>query len=270
MYKAENIDVVLGDKTIVKNASAKISPGKISVLIGPNGAGKSTLLKAMTGELDYSNGKVSINDIDIAEMSEADLAVKRAVLPQSSSLSFPFTVFEVVKLGLLGGYSGLTVEEKYQIPEQALEKVGLPGFGGKYFQVLSGGEQQRVHLARVLCQVWKPVLGDQPRYLFLDEPIANLDMLHQLLILQLAKKYAMDGGGVLAVLHDLNIAAMYADEIIAMKDGKVICQGKPETVFTDNFMKNAFDLPVNVSQEPSDNTPYMLPQTVNIKEIFNE
>ncbi len=262
MYIAENIDVIIGNRKIVSKSSTVVVPGKVTVLVGPNGAGKSTLLKAMTGQHRYSNGMVSVNGRDLKLLDDGDLALQRAVLPQSSSLSFPFTVYEVVKLGMLAGCSGIDHNTISSLPQMALERVGMQEYSGKYFQELSGGEQQRVHLARVLCQVWKPVLDGTPRYLFLDEPISNLDIRHQIMIMQLAREFAEEGGGVLAVLHDLNIAAMSADEIIAMKQGRVVATGKPEEVFNDDFMRDVFSLPIQVSRTPKGEVPYLLPQTV--------
>ena len=140
-------------------------------------------------------------------------ASMRAVLPQATALSFPFTVREIVRLGLIGGRSGALPGEDERLPDRALARVDLDGFAGRFYQELSGGEQQRVQLARVLCQVWAPVLDGRPRYLFLDEPVSSLDIKHQLMIMNIARDFAKRGGGVVAILHDLNLTAMYADRV---------------------------------------------------------
>src|SRR5690606_37000997 len=136
-------------------------------LVGPNGAGKSTLLKALSGDVRIAAGTIRIGDADIRRLRPAQLAARRGVLPQASNVSFPLTVHEVVRLGLstAGRRSGTGMGIA-----QALERVDLSGFGGRLYHQLSGGERQRVHLARVLCQVPLPEPGEQPRYLFLDEP----------------------------------------------------------------------------------------------------
>ena len=150
-------------------------------------------------------------------MKPPELAAVRAVLPQATALSFPFTVREIVKLGLVGGRSGVAAGGADRLPEQALARVDLDGFSGRFYQELSGGEQQRVQLARVLCQVWAPVLDGKPRYLLLDEPVSSLDIKHQLIIMNIARDFARSGGGVIAILHDLNLTAMFADRIFVMQ-----------------------------------------------------
>jgi iron complex transport system ATP-binding protein len=128
-----------------------------------------------------------------------------------------------------------------QLPARALERVDLAGFAGRLYQDLSGGEQQRVQLARVLCQVWHPVLDGQPRYLLLDEPVSSLDVKHQILVMRIAREFADAGGGVVAILHDLNLAAMFADRILAMRAGTVAGYGEPDEVLTDERMSDVFD-----------------------------
>ena len=142
-------------------------------------------------------------------MKPWESAALRAVLPQQTALSFPFTVREIVRLGMLDGRSGVLAGEAERLPDRALARVDLDGFAGRFYQELSGGEQQRVQLARVLCQVWAPVLEGAPRYLFLDEPVSSLDIKHQLIIMDIARDFARRGGGVVAILHDLNLTAMY-------------------------------------------------------------
>jgi iron complex transport system ATP-binding protein len=189
------------------------------------------------------------------------------VLPQASTLPFPFTVREVVRLGLTAGRPGTPLAMLERLPDMALAAVDLTGFGARYYGQLSGGEQQRVQLARVLSQVWIPVLDGVPRYLFLDEPVSSLDIKHQLMIMDVARRYADAGGGVIAVLHDLNLAAMYADAILALRDGRVAGFGTPKQVLTNPVIDAVFDCPLRVGATPAAGTPFVLPQSAAAQRI---
>ena len=171
---------------------------------------------------------------------------------------------EVVKLGLLGGRSGAGPAEQATLPEMALERVDLAGFAGRFYQELSGGEQQRVQLARVLCQVWKPVLDGRPRYLLLDEPVSSLDIKHQLIIMDIAAGFASAGGGVLAVLHDLNLTARFADQVAMMHRGTVVAAGTPADVFNDRLVSDVFECRIHVGVPPGGDIPYVLPQSAQL------
>ena len=148
------------------------------------------------------------------------------------------------------------------MPERALARVDLAGFGGRFYQELSGGEQQRVQLARVLCQVWMPVLEGRPRYLFLDEPVSSLDIKHQLVIMDIARDFARRGGGVVAILHDLNLTAMYADRVLVMKNGRVAASGSPRQVLENQLIAKVFDCDLKVGVLPAGGIPFVLPQSV--------
>ncbi|PXA99009.1 heme ABC transporter ATP-binding protein [Nostoc sp. 3335mG] len=262
MIEIDSVGVVLGLRTILEGVSLSAPAGKLTAIIGPNGSGKSTLLKALCRDHPYT-GVVSIDGRDIARMSPVEIAGLRAVLPQSSSLPFPFTVREVVAMGLTAGRPGVDRRTLRHLPEDALARVDLAGFGGRFYGELSGGEQQRVQLARVLCQVWEPVLDGVPRYLFLDEPVSSLDIKHQLMIMDIARQFARQGGGVIAVLHDLNLTALYADAILALRDGHVVASGRPDAVLTDRVLEKVFDVPLRVGLAPRTGT-FILPQSVGM------
>jgi iron complex transport system ATP-binding protein len=204
---------------------------------------------------------VAINGCEVSALKPADAAKMRAVLPQATSLSFPFTVHEIVRLGLVGGLSGVPDHERRRLPERALERVDLAGFAGRLYQELSGGEQQRVQLARVLCQVWSPLLAGRPRFLLLDEPVSSLDVRHQLIIMDIARGYASGGGGVVAILHDLNLTAMYADHVVVMHAGTVAASGPPAEVLRDDILARVFDCRLRVGVAPQPGTPFVLPQS---------
>ncbi|WP_376704154.1 heme ABC transporter ATP-binding protein [Mesorhizobium sp. ISC25] len=260
MIEARDVSVAIGGKRIVANVDFEARPGEIAAIVGPNGSGKTTFLRALSGDLGYS-GEVNINGRNLSAMKPVEAATVRAVLPQATTLSFPFTVREIVSLGLVGGRSGVLPGEDQRLAERALARVDLDGFAGRFYQELSGGEQQRVQLARVLCQVWAPVLDGKPRYLFLDEPVSSLDIKHQLIIMDIARDFARRGGGVVAILHDLNLTAMHADRIFVMHRGRLAATGSPQQVLSDELIEKVFDCRLKVGVLPAANTPFVLPQS---------
>ncbi|MBL4892590.1 MAG: heme ABC transporter ATP-binding protein [Rhizobiaceae bacterium] len=260
MIEARNIKVTLGKTEILHGLDFFAKAGELTAIIGPNGSGKTTLLKAMIGEHAYS-GSVTMNGINIANLKPWQFATMRAVLPQATTLSFPFTVREIVRLGLTTGISGDSGVPLEELPDLALEKVNLPGFAGRFYGELSGGEQQRVQLARVLCQVWEPILDGQPRWLFLDEPVSSLDIQHQLGIMKLARDYAECGGGVIAVMHDLNLTAMFADNVHIMREGKIAASGPPQKAINTKTLSGVFGCDLKVSATPPEGVVFVLPQS---------
>ncbi|MCF3641416.1 heme ABC transporter ATP-binding protein [Rhizobium sp. TRM95111] len=259
MITAKNLSVRLAGKPIVHGISLEAPAGKLTAIVGPNGSGKTTTMKALAGELD-STGEITINGRDIRGLEPWRLATKRAVLPQATAIAFPFTVREIVRMGLSTGpnrHAGRIDE----VTAAALEAVDLSGFAGRLYQELSGGEQQRVQLARVLSQIWDPVLDGEPCFLLLDEPVSSLDIRHQLTIMQLARSYCAAGGGVIAVMHDLNLTAMFADGMVMMKAGRVALAGPPSDVLTDDAMEAVFGCRMRVNGLPPDGTPFVLPHT---------
>jgi len=263
MIEARDISVSIGGRPIISGVDFDVKPGELAAIVGPNGSGKTTFLKAMSSELSYT-GRVAINGRDLATMKPWEAASARAVLPQSVALSFPFTVREIVKLGLTGGRSGAGQGAEETLPERALARVDLEGFAGRFYQELSGGEQQRVQLARVLCQVWTPVLDGVPRYLFLDEPVSSLDIKHQLIIMNIAKDFAARGGGVVAILHDLNLTAMFASRIFVMHRGRLAASGTPAEVLTDELISRVFECELRVGVPPAAGMPFVLPQSAAV------
>ena len=260
MIEAFDVSVAIGGKRIVSGVDFEARPGEIAAIVGPNGSGKTTFLKALSGELAYA-GRVAVNGRDLSAMKPVEAATLRAVLPQAAVLAFPFTVREIVKLGLVDGRSGVLAGEDSRLPERALARVDLEGFAGRFYQELSGGEQQRVQLARVLCQVWAPVLDGQPRYLFLDEPVSSLDIRHQLIIMNIARDFARRGGGVVTILHDLNLTAMYADRVFVMHHGRLAAAGTPKEVLSDGLIEKVFECRLKVGALPTGGVPFVLPQS---------
>ncbi|MGD1884620.1 MAG: heme ABC transporter ATP-binding protein [Paracoccaceae bacterium] len=254
MIAATNITLRYGRNTVLDDLSFQADPGQFTAIVGPNGSGKTSLLKALTGEMPI-DGKVSVSGCDIAATPAWHLATLRAVLPQATVLSFPFQALEVVRLG-----QARNTMRDGTLPHQALARVGLSGYEDRFYQELSGGEQQRVQLARVLCQVWTPVENGTPRWLLLDEPVSSLDIGHQLEIMQIARDYANAGGGVIAVMHDLNLSAMFADRVVLMKSGAILADGTASNVLTDQNVSQTYECRVQTRTVPQDEAWFLLPQ----------
>ncbi|MBP2236694.1 iron complex transport system ATP-binding protein [Sinorhizobium kostiense] len=261
MIRVYDISVRLSGRQVLNGVSFDVAPGSMTAIVGPNGSGKTTTLKAISGELALSAGRVAINGHDLSRLRPWELALKRGVLPQATVVSFPFTVREIVGLGLSAAAATTRPE---RLADEALEAVDLAGFSGRFYRELSGGEQQRVQLARVLCQISAPVGDGEPRYLLLDEPVSSLDIRHQLTIMRLARQFCEGGGGVIAVMHDLNLTAMFADRMVMMKAGRIRASGAPRDVLTDDAMEAVFGCRMRVSVAPEHDTPFVLPQAASI------
>lgn len=258
MLSATEISVHYGRRKILHDVSFQAIAGAVTAIVGPNGSGKSTLLKAITGEVEHG-GDVTLNGRDIGAAKPWELAALRGVLPQATPLAFPFTVSEVVRLGLTSGISAT----REDLVQRALDRVDLSTYGGRFYQELSGGEQQRVQLARVLAQVWDPLGHGDPRWLFLDEPVSALDIGHQLQVMQIAREYADAGGGVVAVMHDLNLTAMFADEVALISNGRVVAQATPDVVLNNENLSAAYHCKVRVNAVPSTGT-FFLPHLATV------
>ncbi|RJL08197.1 heme ABC transporter ATP-binding protein [Paracoccus siganidrum] len=254
---ARDLRLRLGRAPILHGVDLTAQAGRLTAIIGPNGSGKTSLMRVLTGELAPHAGEALLNGAPIARQRPEMLARRRAVLPQQSALSFPFTVAEIVRIGLHSLAAGEA--ERGALIRAALAQVGLPGHAGRLYQELSGGEQQRVQLARALVQVWHPVGEDGPCWLFLDEPVSSLDIAHQLAVMRLAEDYARRGGGVIAVMHDLNLTAMFADHVLLMKDGRARAEGSPAEVMTDRLLSEAYGCELRVSHTPREGV-WLLPQ----------
>lgn len=257
MITASDINLTRSGRRLLSEVSLNLAPGKFNVIIGPNGAGKSTLMKVLCGETRPDRGIVSYRGADINLFSPRQLARQRAVLPQNTSLAFPFTAFEIVRMGAVA-YGGLDPDAQAQ---NALVNVGLRGFEGRSYNYLSGGEQQRVQFARALAQVPNAVENGEARALFLDEPTASLDIGHQISVLETARDFADKGGLVLAILHDLNLAAEFADHLIVMHNGRITAQGASFETISDETIARVYGIGGAVGRLPAAHIPYVLPQS---------
>jgi len=246
-FQIKSVSLSMGSKTLISDVSLTVAPGEFLAVLGPNGAGKSTLFKVMAGEYQHYSGSMILNDKAFEEYEGRRRASLVGVLPQSSQLSFAFTTYEVVMLGRLPHSSGRIKDR--EIAYRAMEQADVSHLAQALYPSLSGGEKQRVQLARVLCQIWDEVPG-QSRYILLDEPTSALDLAHQHHTLSLAKELAAQGVGVLSILHDLNLAAQYADRLLLLGDGKVVAQGSVEEILTPDKISKLYGIDVEVIPHP--------------------
>ena len=259
LLEASGISHGSGGRLLIDRIDLAIDGGFFTIVLGPNGAGKSTLLRILSGELAPSQGEVRLDGRPLRAIAPWRLAHSRAVMPQASDLSFPFTVFEVASLGVEGIGRGLSRRDRQCIAQTALEQADVAHLLHRNYQTLSGGERQRVHFARVLAQLQAGRTVETRQVLFLDEPIASLDLKHQLALLQTAKSLARDGLAVVAVLHDLQLAAGVGDDLVLMNGGRLVTRGRPETVLTPTILAEVFGVTLAASALPP--SPWRLSTT---------
>jgi iron complex transport system ATP-binding protein len=255
---ATSVTMRIGAKMLLDDASLSVAPGEVVALVGPNGAGKSTLMRMLAGELKPASGNVTLKGRAIQSYTPRALALHRAVLSQNTSVAFPFTVGEVVRMGA-GDRHGGAIDD---LAGRALADVDLAAFSDRIIGTLSGGEQQRAHFARVLLQLSCGEAAHGPGLLLLDEPTASLDLKHQLDMLEAVGRCARRGVTVVAILHDLNLAAMSADRIVVLDQGGVAAAGTPAETVTDEVLARVFKCSVTVGRAPPPGVPFVLPHAM--------
>jgi iron complex transport system ATP-binding protein len=237
---ADGISRTVRGKVLVDRISARFEPGRLNLVLGANGAGKSTLLKLLSGQLKPDAGVVRYGDHDLHTLSLARLATMRAVLSQSVEIAFPIRVWEVVMMGRYPHYIGRPSETDLAVCDELMQLFDVARMAERDYTTLSGGEQQRVHFARVLAQIWQPVAGHH-RYLFLDEPLTFLDIYYQLEFMQRIQALrSMSDLVIVGVLHDLNLAARFADQVLLLHEGRLVASGPKEEVITRENIQRAF------------------------------
>ena len=258
VVRAEGVTVRRGGRALLDGVDLTVRAGELLALVGPNGAGKSTLLSALSGDVtggpgrgEADEGAVYLFDRPLSAWTPPQLALRRAVLPQEASVSFPFSVAELVAMGR-APWAGLgdPVSDDSAVAA-AMDGAGVTHLAGRRFPTLSGGERARVMLARVLAQ------GAQ--VLMLDEPTAALDIRHQELVLSIARQIAEDGGAVIVVLHDLGLAAAYAHRVAILSGGRVAAQGAPADVFRAPLLSTVYQHEVEVLPHPRTGVPLVVP-----------
>ena len=246
--QARDLSVARSGVPILHRVSLDLAPGRLVAVIGPNGAGKSTLLHAMA---NGAGGAVTLDGVPLERVPGRVLARRRAVLPQATALAFPFSVLDVVLLGRAPHARASTRAQDLAAADAALRATRAHHLAHRRYPTLSGGERQRVQLARALAQI-APGRGDDapPAYLLLDEPTNNLDLAHQHGVLDTARRYCDAGNGVLAILHDPNLASQYADTVAVVTDGHLHRTGTPEDIITPAIMTAVFGVTADVIPHP--------------------
>lgn len=251
LAEVTGLHVRLGQREVLAGIDLTARAGEVLALVGPNGAGKSTLLAALAADLPAASGEIRIDGRPVGDWSAADLALRRSVLPQSAALSFPFPVEDVVRMGRAPWAGTPFAESDEEAVAAAMAATEVTGFADRPFSALSGGERARVALARVLAQ--------RAPLLLLDEPTAALDLRHQELVLRICRERAAAGDAVVVVLHDLGLAAAYADRAAVLHDGRIAADGPPSAVFEDALLSRVYRQPVEVFAHPRSGAPLVVP-----------
>ena len=259
MLGIKDLSLSFGAAKILDRLHLQAQPGELCVLMGPNGAGKSTLLRAIAGEYMHYRGSITLNGQELRQMPITEQARQRAVLSQQLVLQMPFTAREVVSMGRYAHHQRETSLDK-SIISYALQLLQLADLKDRSYLTLSGGQQQRVQMARVLAQLLEAPDLQATDYtgrkmLLLDEPVTGMDILHQQLSLQLAAQLSQQGVLVVAVLHDFQLAAAYAQRLFFLKEGRLFVQGDVDTVLTPAHIQQCFGVAVSVLQHPDCSYP---------------
>ncbi|MDR7855764.1 ABC transporter ATP-binding protein [Tissierella sp.] len=255
--EAVNLQIKYGDKLVLKDANVKINSGEIVTIIGPNGSGKTTLIKALSRCLRPHTGRIFLNGKDIYKIPTKEIAREMAILPQVKNVSQDITVESLVSYGR---YPHLSFKKRMSkddksIIDWAIEKTGLIELRNRHVVTLSGGERQRAWIAMALAQ--------NPKILILDEPTTYLDISYQLEVLELVKELNQSLGiTVIMVLHDLNQAARYSDNIYVIKDGEIFQYGKPDSIIRSELLKDVFRIESNIYKDEVNNCPYFIPNKI--------
>ena len=258
MIKVINAGFKAGKKVLLHNINLEVKQGELLAIIGANGAGKSTLMKLLSGDRKAHSGEILFNDTNINNISSGGLATKRAVLSQHNTISISFSTEEIIMMGRYPHFEVRPKPEDIEIVKTVMAETGVQHLAGRDYSTLSGGEQQRVQLARVIAQIY-----DVPgAYLFLDEPTNGLDLLYQQQILSIARKLADKGYGVVAILHDINFASRYADNVLILKEGKVLALGSPNEVINTQNVQDAFQVQMILFNANGCKYPFVVPNDV--------
>ncbi|MBV6522438.1 MAG: Hemin import ATP-binding protein HmuV [Gemmatimonadaceae bacterium] len=257
MLTGTDLTFTVDQARLLDRVSVAFAPGKLSLVVGPNGAGKSTLVKVLSRQLIPQSGSVRFDDRPLPQWSERDLARVRAVLSQNVELAFPLRVWEVVLMGRYPHFAGAPKEDDERACEEAMRYFDVLDWSERNYLTLSGGERQRVQFARVMAQVWYGAPGSH-RWLLLDEPLTFLDIRHQFDFLRRIRTLLHAGDlVVMGVVHDLNLAARFADHLVVLSHGRVLASGTPAQVLQPDLVEQAFGIRP-VVREAANGTVHLL------------
>lgn len=253
MLTIRNYNVHAQEKQLLKDINVSLFPGELTIILGANGAGKSTFINSIAGgDASISNqlktsGNIYFQDRDLHQWPTKELAKQRAIMPQQVQLNFPFKVHEVVMMGRSPYGMGKGTRK---IAEEALQLLEIYHLRNRYYPTLSGGEQQRTQLARVLTQIWPSDIDSENKYLLLDECTSALDPAHQHLVLEVIKSFTNKRLISCAITHDLHLAAQYGDRILIFKDGEIIADGTPTEVLNRRNLTDTYQLNTKIIKHP--------------------
>lgn len=257
IIETNSVTMRINGATLVNGIDLSVGRGEMVAIVGPNGAGKSTLLRLLSGDLQPTRGNVKLKQADLRSYSSAQLATHRATLSQHVSVTFPFTVEEIVRMGA----GDMSITAAQPLVEAAMDEVAVRSLRHRQLPTLSGGEQQRAHFARVLVQLARGEALHGPGLLLLDEPTSSLDLRHQIEMVEIAGRRARNGTAVIAILHDLNLAVRFATRIVVIHRGAVAANGVPGRTITEEMLRKVFEVDVAI-QYHDDGNPILLPQAM--------
>ncbi|CAD2070724.1 ABC transporter ATP-binding protein [Phocicoccus pinnipedialis] len=239
MIQIRGLTKAYGEKKVVEDVSLDIEKGKLLSLIGPNGAGKSTVISMVTRLLDKNSGEVLLEGEDLFTKPDNELAKKISILKQSNNLDLNITVRELIAFGRYPYCKGRLRKEDNEKIDEAIKYMGLGEFEDRMIDELSGGQRQRVYIAMTIAQ--------DTEYIFLDEPLNNLDMKHSVQIMQILRRLCRERNKtIIIVIHDINFASCYSDNIVALKDGKLAISGTKDEVIQENILREIYEIDIQI------------------------
>lgn len=241
--------------TILDGIDVAVNHGELLIIVGPNGAGKSTLLSMLANELGKNEEPIFFKKKTFEDWDEKELAHNKAKFSQNNSHDIPLSVNDVVMMGRYPYFNSIPHKKDHEAVAKAMEETDVSHLAGRDYNTLSGGEKQRVHLARVLTQLDNEV---GQKLVFLDEPLNNLDVLHQHRILHTVKNFTERGNTAVMVLHDLNLAAQFADRVLLLKKGKIVAHDVPDKVFTKEIISRVYNFPCTICPNPVNKNPLII------------
>lgn len=258
MIELRSISIKKGNTIVVRDIDFRFRVGKKYVILGKNGAGKSSLLDGITGKILPFSGEILWNGKKLTEFKSDELALRRAVLSQNTTVGFPIRVYDLVEMGSYPNIKNLKKEVIDHLVKDALGRVRMTEYTERDFTTLSGGEQKRILLAKCLVQLNCYQDKSTDKFLFLDEPTSSLDISEQLEFIKLIKELADQHQiGVISILHDINLASIFADELLMIRDGRLVEAGVPDRVVTESILKKVMDLDATIHRHPTRNCPQM-------------
>lgn len=241
--------------SILENIDVSVNYGELLVIVGPNGAGKSTLLSMLANEMKHSDKPIVFKKKTFEEWDQKELPRHKAKFSQQNSGDIPLAVMDVVMMGRYPYFSSIPHQTDVDAVLKSMAETDVVQMKDRDYNTLSGGERQRVHLARVLTQLENEVAH---KLVFMDEPLNNLDVLHQHRILHTIKNFTELGNTAIVVLHDLNLAAQFADQVLLLKNGKIVSHDKPEKVFTKEIISKVYNFPCTICLNPVNQNPLII------------